>query len=85
MSRIIQILDVVEEYVNKGDLSGLREFIRNTRSVILRQNQAMIKARQARIMRAVFPKSRVGDYACYDVKELYYTFSHETLKRLGLD
>ena len=83
--RTLELISIIEEYLDKNDVDGLREFLKNAKSLIISQNMEASKARKARMNRIVIPKNRAGDYACYDVKELYYAFSRSTIKRLGLE
>ena len=81
---MLELISIIEEYLDKNDVDGLRAFLKEARRMIMVKNEEARKARLARLARSVRP-IHLNGYACYDPRELYYAFSRQTVKRLGLE
>ena len=78
------MISIIEEYLDRNDIDGLRVFLKEARRMIMERNEEAKKARLARLARSVRP-IHLNGYACYDPRDLYYTFSRQTVRRLGLE
>ena len=81
----LELLATVRDYLDRGDIEGLREWIVRTEAELRRSIEEARVRRLRSLGRAIRPVSRGDGLVCFDEADLYWLFSRSSLKRLGLE
>ena len=81
----LELLATVRDYLDRGDIEGLREWVAKIEPVIRREVEEARARRLRSLNRAIRPVSRGSGIVCFDEADLYWLFSRSSLRRLGLD
>lgn len=84
MGRLLQLVEVVEQYLEANDVEGLRRFIAEYKARLIEEARARSIAYGRARARVVKPISLSGGVACFRVCDLALAFSRATLRRLSL-
>ncbi|GAB6946102.1 hypothetical protein JCM16161A_02320 [Vulcanisaeta sp. JCM 16161] len=81
----LSIIKTVRDYLMRNDIEGLRKWLDEVEAQVANAiNQARLRRARA-LARVVKPIEDRGSVKCFDERDLYWAFSRQTLRRLGLE
>ncbi|BDR92219.1 hypothetical protein [Vulcanisaeta souniana] len=81
----LSIIRTVRDYLARGDIEGLRRWLDDVEPQLTNAiNQARARRERA-LTRATKPIEDRGRVKCFDEADLYWAFSKQTLRRLGIE
>ena len=81
----LTIILTVREYLNRNDIEGLRKWLDAVEPELRRSIEAARARRERTLAREIKPARREDGIICFDEKDLYWAFSRQTIRRMGVE
>ena len=81
----LTIILTVREYLARNDIEGLRKWLDAVEPELRRTIETARTRREKTLAREVKPTRREDGIICFDEKDLYWAFSRQTIRRMGVE
>ena len=81
----ITIITTVREYLARNDIEGLRKWLDAVEPELRRSIETARARRERMLARVVNPTRREDGVVCFDERDLYWAFSRQTIRRMGIE
>ena len=81
----LTIILTVREYLNRNDIEGLRKWLDAVEPELRKTIENARARRERTLAREIRPTRREDGIVCFDEKDLYWAFSRQTIRRMGVE
>ena len=81
----LTLIITVREYLNRNDIEGLKKWLDAVEPELRKSIETARARRERTLAREVKPTRREDGIICFDEKDLYWAFSRQTIRRMGIE
>ena len=81
----LTIILTVREYLARNDIEGLQKWLDAVEPELRKTIEAARARRERMLSRSINPTRREDGIICFDEKDLYWAFSRQTIRRMGIE